>query len=517
MPMATPAATPAATPTRAPAPSEPLVRVGSKRFTESYILGELLVQTIERHGGRASHRQGLGDTAIVLGALESGNVDLYPEYTGTIAREILRLDRVPPLDDLNRLLAARGLVAAFPLGFKNDYALAMRAERARALGIATISDLTRHPDLKIGLSHEFLGRADGWAGLRAFYDLPFSRPPGFDNAVAHQALANASLDLIDVYTTDAKIRRYDLTVLDDDRQFFPRYDAVILARSDLPTRAPRAWQALAGLEGRFDEATMQALNGEAELNNKRFARVAADYLDAADRGQHIREAMAAGGIDNAAAPIPAWRRFLARLFGDDLARLTAEHLFLVIGSVAASVLVGLPIGVAAARHPALARPLLALVGMIQTIPSLALLAFLIPLTGQIGVIPAFIALVLYALLPIVRNTHAGLIQVRQGVKEAGRSLGLTRGQVLRLVELPMAAPTILAGVKTSAVINVGTATIAAFIGAGGFGERIVTGLALNDHATLLAGAVPAAALALLIEGGFTVYERAHQRLLAPTR
>ena len=133
----------------------------------------------------------------------------------------------------------------------------------------------------------------------------------------------------------------------------------------------------------------------------------------------------------------------------------------------------------------------------MTIPALALLAILIPATGRIGVVPALIALALYALLPIVRNTHAGLVQISRGVIQAAQSLGLRAETLLRKIELPLSTTTIMAGIKTSAVINVGMATIAAFIGAGGYGERIVTGLALNDNEMLLAGAIPAAVLALL--------------------
>jgi osmoprotectant transport system permease protein len=180
----------------------------------------------------------------------------------------------------------------------------------------------------------------------------------------------------------------------------------------------------------------------------------------------------------------------------------------VFGSLVIAVLVGVPLGIVAARHPWVAQPVLVLTGLVQTIPSLALLAFLIPLTGTIGVWPALIALFLYALLPITRNTHAGLMQVSRGLKQAATALGLRPKQVRLHVEIPLALPTIMAGVKTSAVINVGTATIAAFIGAGGFGERISQGLALNDHAVLLAGALPAAGLALLVHGLFELAERA---------
>jgi osmoprotectant transport system permease protein len=150
---------------------------------------------------------------------------------------------------------------------------------------------------------------------------------------------------------------------------------------------------------------------------------------------------------------------------------------------------------------------LGVVGVIQTIPSLALFAFLIALLGAIGTLPALIALFLYALLPIVRNTYTGLEGIGRGMRQAALALGLSKQERLRRIEIPLAMPAILAGVKTSAVINVGTATIAAFVGAGGYGERIVSGLALNDNATLLAGAVPAATLALLIQGLFELGER----------
>jgi len=146
--------------------------------------------------------------------------------------------------------------------------------------------------------------------------------------------------------------------------------------------------------------------------------------------------------------------------------------------------------------------------VLQTIPSLALLAMLIPLLGRIGTGPALVALTLYALLPIARNTATGLMGVPAGLREAGTALGLTPAQRWRAVDLPLALPTLLAGIGTAAVITVGTATIAAFVGAGGLGERIVTGLALNDHAMLLAGAVPAAVLALLVQGLFALVARA---------
>lgn len=467
------------------AAGEDVLRVGSKRFTESYILGEIIAQSVP---GGAEHRPGLGNTGILYAALKAGSIDVYPEYTGTIAREILGIQGAFTLDQLKQRLAREGLGVGVPLGFANTYALALREAEAQRLGLRTLSDLARHPELKLGLSQEFIARADGWPALQTAYGLR-QMPAGLDHGLAYEAIAAGKIDVMDVYTTDAKIERYGLRVLADDRGVFPRYDAVLLYRLDLPRRLPRAWQALQGLEGRIDAREMIHLNAAAELEHQSFAAVAQSFL-------------AGGG----AAAAPA-RSLLGALFGPDFWRLTREHLLLVFVSLAAGIAVAVPLGVVAARNAATAQPILATVGVIQTIPALALLAFLIPLLGSIGRAPALAALFLYSLLPIVRNTHAGMIGVGPGMRQAALALGLAPRDRLLLIELPLAVPAILAGIKTSAVIGVGTATIAAFIGAGGYGERIAQGLALNDNITLLAGAIPAAVLALIIQGAFELLER----------
>ncbi len=480
----------------------PTLNVGSKRFTESYILGEILKQAAQSAGeASAAHRQGLGNTAIVLNALTTGSIDVYPEYTGTIAKEILKLDGVPSLAELNARLAPMGLAVAIPLGFNNTYALAMRADDARSRNIVRLSDLKAHPDVRLGLSQEFIGRADGWPGLKRTYALPFDTPRGLDHGLAYEAIAGHQVDAIDIYSTDAKLDRYGLTVLDDDRKYFPRYDAALLYRADLPQRLPKTWAALARLEGTIDDASMRRMNAAAELENKDFATVAANFL-----ARQPAVSVSAGASDSS-ANAGGFDDFWRKLFGPDFARLTLEQLGLVFLSLAASIVIGVPLGILAAKRPATEGLIIGATGVAQTIPSLALLAILIPLTGRIGAVPAYIALALYALLPIVRNTHTALTQISHGMIQAAESLGMRPSTILQKIEVPLAAPTILAGIKTSAVINVGTATIAAFIGAGGYGERIVTGLALNDHAMLLAGAIPAAVMALLIERGFRLGER----------
>ncbi len=464
--------------------------VGSKRFTESYILGEIVARVAREHAP-VQYRPGLGNTGIVFAALEAGSIDVYPDYTGTLAREVLKLEGDASLAELNRRLAPRGIGAAVPLGFDNSYALAMRDDRAEALGIRTVSDLARHPDLAFGFSQEFIARADGWPALQRAYGFARVVPRGLDHGLAYEAMAKGDIDVVDVYTTDAKIARYGLRTLEDDRGVFPRYDAVLVYRRDVPQRFPEAWSAIARLEGRIDTPAMMRMNAAAELDGKTFAAAADSFFTGAsepsDRG-------ARGGLVEA-------------LFGEDFWRLTREHLMLVVVSLVVSMGLGIPLGVLAARHPALGQGVLAAVGVIQTIPALALLAFLIAALGTIGTLPALVALSLYALLPIVRNTHAGLTGIRPGLLQAAQALGLSARDRLLAIELPLAAPSILAGIKTSAVINVGTATIAAFIGAGGYGERIVQGLALNDRTLLLAGAIPAAVLALLAQGAFEWSER----------
>src|SRR5437764_3199677 len=265
------------------------LNVGSKRFTESYILGEIIRQTAQSAGeATATHQQGLGNTAIVLNALASGNIDVYPEYTGTIAKEILKLDAVPSLAELNRKLAAMGLAAGVPLGFNNTYALAMRGDDAKSKGITRLSDLKAHPELHLGLSQEFIGRADGWPGLKQTYELPFATPRGLDHGLAYEAIAQRQVDAIDIYSTDAKIDKYGLTVLADDRHYFPPYDAVLLYRADLPQRLPKTWAALAKLEGTIDDAAMRRMNAAAELDGKDFASIAAAFI--AGAATHVSSA-----------------------------------------------------------------------------------------------------------------------------------------------------------------------------------------------------------------------------------
>lgn len=460
----------------------PALRVGSKSFTESYILAEIVAQIVDDTGeARAERRLGLGGTGLAWGALTAGAIDVYPEYTGTIAQAILKDPALASLDAIRAALGAHGVIVSAPLGFDNTYALAVRRHDATRLGVRTISDLARHPELRAAFDAGFLERADGWPGLQRRYGLRFAEVRTMEHALTYPALVAGRVDVIDVFSTDGQLARLDLVLLADDRHVFADYSAVLLARRALADEFPRTWTALQRrLGSRIDNATMARLNALVDLERRSFAEAAASFL----------------GRASAAAP----RR------GGELVTLTLEHLQLVAVSLTVAVVLGLPLGILAARRPRLAQVELMGVGVVQTIPALALLTFMIPLFG-IGQVPALAALSLYALLPIVRTAHAGISSLDPRLVEMTTVLGLRGWRRLAWIELPLASITIMAGIKTSAVLTVGTATLAAFIGGGGYGTLIVTGLALNDVRTILAGAIPAAVMALVIHAAFELLDR----------
>jgi osmoprotectant transport system permease protein len=290
---------------------------------------------------------------------------------------------------------------------------------------------------------------------------------------------------MDIYSTDAKIQYYDLRILEDNLNHFPAYNAVILYRSDLEERAPHVVTVLKKLESKIPESKMIKMNSRANLEMVSESQIASDFL-----------------LESLSLKTESYKETtIGRLF-----RHTGEHLFLVAISLSAAILISIPLGIVAAKRPKSGQIILGIVGVIQTIPSLALLVFMIPLLG-IGGPPAIMALFLYSLLPIVRNTYTGLHDIRPQIRESAEALGLPPGARLRLVELPMVSRSILAGIKTSAVINVGTATLGALIGAGGYGQLILTGIRLDNISLILQGAVPAAVLALIAQGCFEALER----------
>ncbi len=458
------------------------VTVGSKSFTESVVLGELARIAAQQEGIFLEDRKQLGGTRILWRALREGDIDVYPEYTGTITQELLPdLPAHASFTQIRAALQPLGIGITDSLGFNNTYALGMRSDQARKLHIATIFDLSKHPDLRFGLSNEFMHRGDGWPGVKQAYGLPQSAR-GVDHDLAYRGLGSGALDVIDLYSTDAEIAYYHLRVLKDDRQYFPRYDAAYLYRLDLVTRKPALVKVLEQLAGTIDASQMRGMNKAVKIDGQSEAQVAAAFL----------------GVDIGAPQSRFWQR---------LGQRTLEHLRLTGISLFLAMLIALPLGVFAARHKRLGQVVITVVGLLQTVPSLAMFVFMIPLFG-IGAAPAIAALFFYSLLPIVRNTHAGLVGIDPALRESAAALGLPRRTRLWRVELPLALQTILAGVKTAAVINVGTATLGALIGAGGYGQPILTGIRLDDIGLILQGAIPAAVLALLVQGMFELIERA---------
>ncbi len=194
---------------------------------------------------------------------------------------------------------------------------------------------------------------------------------------------------------------------------------------------------------------------------------------------------------------------------------TIEHIGLALTSLSISLIIGIPLGIFLKRFKKISDVTIGIINAIQTIPSLALLGFLLPLFG-IGVVPAIIALFLYALLPIVRNTFVGIEEVDSSVKEAGRGMGMSNLQLLTKVELPLAVPTIFAGIRTATVLNVGIATLCALIAAGGLGEFIFRGIALNNTNMILAGAIPAAILAISFDTILAILQKYIRQIIKPT-
>jgi osmoprotectant transport system permease protein len=458
--------------------------VGSKLDAEGRILGEVMAQHLESRGFQVERKLGLGATLICFQALANGDIDVYPEYSGTIEQAILHLANRATLGELRQQLRQQHLELLEPFGFNNTYAIVVRKADAERFALKAIGDLNKAPNWRYGFSNEFLNRPDGWPGLAERYGLT-AVPRGIEHGLIYKAIAENSLDVIDVYSTDANIQRYDLVILQDDKQFFPNYLAAPLARDGMP---PRAKQALNELAGAIVETDMIALNAAATIDQKAFDDIARAFRQRGNSSQQTNAA-SAQKID--------WPAIFHRAL---------IHLFLTGIALILAMLIAIPGGVLIYRLPAIARPLLYAVGLLQTIPSIALLALMIPLFG-IGTTPAIVALFLYALLPIFRNTATALFSVDPLLKKVSRGMGLTRWQRLRHIELPLAAPTILAGIKTAAVINIGTATLAAFIGAGGLGEFIVTGLALTNRFLVLEGAIPAAILAIVVELGFELLEK----------
>jgi osmoprotectant transport system permease protein len=469
------------------------IHVGSKKFTESVILGEMVRLLITNSGYGTRHLRELGGTRLVFETLKQGEIDVYPEYTGTLVEEIFARRSINSQAELRAALGELDIEMSAPLGFNNTYALGMLKSRADALSIRTMSDLARHPELRYGFGNEFLERSDGWDGLRFAYQLTPTDVTGMDHDVAYQQLELGLIDVMDVYTTDARIDALELQVLEDDREYFPRYDAVLLYRKDLQQEFGTAVEAVQQMAGKISAADMVACNRDVELTGRTESESAAEF---------IRKKL---GVEFQVAEPSRFERIMTT---------TIEHLHLVRRSLIPAILCGVPLGILASRRRWLGQFVLGVVGIFQTIPSLALLVLLLPLAAALGLASvgagsgtAILALFLYSLLPIVRNTYSGITSIDSALIESAEVLNLPGWFCTLEIELPLASRSILAGIKTSAVMNIGFATLGALVGAGGYGQPILSGIRLADTSLVLEGAVPSAVLAVSVQALFELVER----------
>jgi osmoprotectant transport system permease protein len=474
--------------------------VGSKNFLENRLLAEMFAQLIEAQTALTVERRlGLAGTQICFQALRTGGIDLYPEYTGTGLVTILGEPSMhDPIDVLNRV---RGefrkrwnIWWLAPLGFDNSYALALRRDRARALNLRTITDLVRvAPQLKAGLGYEFIQRSDGLPGLKKYYGLKFGEVVGMQQSLKYQATDKGDVDVLDVYTTDGRLAVYDLVILKDDRQFFPPYAATALVRGETLKQHPELGQVLSLLTNALSPERMRELNLRIQEQGEAIPQVAYDALQDLHLVKEEHQPATATLKESTSFLSYMWERRATLMVR------TGEHLGLAGMGLLLGIMLAIPLAFILERWRKGAETMIRIIGMSQTIPSIALLAFMIPLFG-VGALPAIMALWIYSLYPILRNTFSGLRDAAPNVVETGRALGMTEWQILRSVRLPLAAPTIMAGIRTSAIWTVGTATLAAFIGAGGLGVPIVAGLQLADVHLILSGALPATTLALAVDG-----------------
>jgi osmoprotectant transport system permease protein len=268
------------------------ITIGAKNFTESRILMEVMAQAIERATGAQVARQELGSTALCYAALRSGELSAYGEYTGTLARELLALGDQADDDAeaIAKATAAIGLTALPALGLNDTYVLAIREERAQSLGIASLSDLARHPELSCGFTSEFIQRQDGLPALTKAYGMRFEKAP-VDLSPSHQYAAahDGMVDVISAFSTDARLKRFGLRALQDDRGVFPAYRALPLAHAGFAASEPTAIVALRALAGTIDDETMRSLNARVDIDGASPRQVASEFLD------HLRSAAASPG------------------------------------------------------------------------------------------------------------------------------------------------------------------------------------------------------------------------------
>ena len=486
------------------AKQKPLV-IGSKIFTENVLLGEMLAALLEEKYGRpVSRKLHIGGTQLVFEALKAGQIDVYPEYTGTGYIMILKQSEKRSSEAVYDMVKSAfsekfNMSWSLPLGFENTYALAVRGEDPRFQDAKTISWLKgKERELSMAAGHEFMERADGYDEFVKFYGLRFpkNRVYAMNPGLMYRALKNKEADMIMSYSTDGRIKAFGFRLLEDDKGFFPSYQAAYLARASVLESSPELGKAMKDLEGKISQKEMIDLNDQVDRLKRDPALTAKRFL--------IKKGLLSGSLSASRDQslleyFLSKRRYFLRIF--------IEHLALTFSALILAMLFAFPVGIWSARKRTAAKIVFPIVNTMQTIPGLALLGFCIPFFG-IGYTPAIITLFVYSLLPLIRNTYEGIKGVESHLVEAAAGMGLTNWQVLRRVEIPLALPFLIAGLRTSAVIVVGTATLAALVGAGGLGDPVFRGIATVDSRLIFLGAAPAALLAVALDKGLGFAESA---------
>lgn len=473
------------------------VTISSKQFSESVTLSEMLgILLEENYNFRIKRKHALGGTQVAFEALKNGSIDIYPEYTGTGYVSILKESGLDSASKIHSFLQEEfkkrfGIVWSEPLGFNNTYAVAVKNDDKRFENIKTISQLSEAQfEYRLAAPYEFMERKDGYAAMKMAYnlELPQKNVKSMEAGLMYPAIRNGSVDVIFCYSTDGKIKGANLRLLEDDKSFFPPYEVAFTVRKEVYDKYPELRAAIGILEDSITEEEMINLNFLVDGKKQDSQTVARNFL--------IERGLIEGDLTTRQASTGffdyTWNK---RAY---LLKITKEHLILSFLSLLIAMLISIPLGIMMTRIKNLEKFIFPVVNTIQTIPSLALLGFMIPFLG-IGVIPAIIALFLYSLLPLMRNTYIGIQGIDPELIEASKSVGLTQRQILLRVEIPIALPVILAGLRTAAVMVVGMATLAALIGAGGLGDPIFRGVSTVNSYLILLGAIPSALLAILID------------------
>ena len=493
--------------------------IGSKIFTENILLGELIALILEQnHGFKIKRKFNMGGTKLVFDALKAGSIDIYPEYTGTGYAMILKESQKLSPDETylfvkKEFLKRHQLVWSPPLGFENTYILAVRKSDSRFQKINSTSELEGLDfPLQLASEHEFTERKDGWRLFSKNYKLNLKNNQilSMSASLMYSAIHNKKVDIIMAYSTDGRIKAYQLKTLKDDKKFFPSYLASYLTRQKLLNSHPEIKSIFQALENQISAEEMTALNNEVDQLKRGVSQTAQAFLLKKGILKTENENWKPSAFtDQKSNPLEEKESLASYYFQKRayLLKIFKEHLSLVFTALMLALFVSLPLSIWAVYNSKIEKALFFLINTLQTIPSIALLGALIPFLG-IGFAPAITALFIYSLLPLIRNSFEGIKNIDNSYIEISAGLGLTKWQILRFVQIPLALPVIIAGVRTSVVLLVGTATLAAFIGAGGLGDPIFRGIATLDSRLIFMGAIPSCALAVLLDKALNLLEKA---------